>query len=152
VLRYLRAFGPASAKDFATWSRLTALRPVFDRLRPQLRTFRDERGVELFDVTDAPIASSDAVAPVRFLPEYDNLVLSHADRSRILDERARSFLSRENGYWPFVLAGGEVVATWSLRDGAVDVAIFGDVTDAQRDEIDAEARRLEAALSPVART
>src|SRR4051812_10598649 len=124
VVRYLRAFGPASVRDFAAWSRLTGARAVFERLRPQLLSDRDEGGVELFDVPDAPRAAPDVDAPVRFLPEYDNVVLAHADRTRILDDRARSFLSRENGYWPFVLVDGEVCATWSLRDGVIRVAPF----------------------------
>ena len=80
--RYLAAFGPASVADFATWTRLTALRPVFERLASELVVVCDERGRELFDLPDAPRPPADVPAPVRLLPEYDNLLLSHADRSR----------------------------------------------------------------------
>ena len=114
VLRYLAAFGPATVADIASWSRLTAMREVVDRLRPQLRTFRDERGRELVDLPDAPRPDPDVPAPVRVLPEYDNVLLSHADRDRFGAPERRGILGTEiaGRTGAAILADGEVVAVW----------------------------------------
>ncbi len=83
VQRYLRAFGPATTADIRTWSWLGAVKPVIDRLRSRLRVYRDEAGRKLYDVEDGQFEAPETPAPVRFLGEYDNAFLSHADRTRI---------------------------------------------------------------------
>ena len=122
VLRYLAAFGPATVADVATWSRLTGLRPVLERLRPGLATFRDERGRELFDLPDAPRPDPETPAPPRFLPEYDNVLLSHADRSRFAPDGVRpSFAGVEGLGHGGVLHDGRFVGLWRVEDGALVV-------------------------------
>jgi hypothetical protein len=111
VLRYLAAFGPASIKDIATWSWLTKVREIVDRLRPALRAFRDERGRELFDVEDGALPDPETPAPARFLPEYDNIALSHADRARIIDPRT---VGRITGYAGTFLVDGLIAGQWRL--------------------------------------
>jgi hypothetical protein len=119
VLRYLAAFGPASTADIRTWSWLGALREVLERLRPKLRTYRDERGRELFDLPDAPLPDPETPAPLRFLPEYDNIGLSHADRTRVIPDELRFLTFPGSGGIPgSVLVDGFLRATWRLkRDG-----------------------------------
>jgi hypothetical protein len=115
VLRYLGAFGPATVADVSAWSRLTGMRAVVDRLRSRLRTFRDERGRELFDLPDAPRPDPDTSAPVRFLPEYDNVVLSHADRSRFHRDGRRPDWSGPDGrVLGSVLHDGVLAALWQI--------------------------------------
>jgi hypothetical protein len=116
LLRYLAAFGPASVMDVQKWSGLTRLAPVLKTLRPKLLVFENEDGRELFDVEDAPRPKEETVAPVRFLPEWDNALLSHADRSRILAEDVRKkFFISANGILPgTVLIDGFVAAAWNV--------------------------------------
>ncbi|WP_158893622.1 winged helix DNA-binding domain-containing protein [Amycolatopsis anabasis] len=116
VTRYLAAFGPASVLDIQKWSGLTKLGEIVEALRPELRAFRDEQGRELFDLPDAPRPGPETSAPPRFLPEFDNLLLSHADREHILTEEHRKRLFTKNGLIPAtILVNGTVRGTWKIE-------------------------------------
>lgn len=114
VLRYLAAFGPATVQDAQVWSGVNGLKAALERLRPKLRTFEDEKGRELFDVADGPLPDEDTPAPPRFLPEFDNVLLSHADRSRILTPGHLSMLTLSNGLKPGFLVDGVLRGSWKL--------------------------------------
>ncbi|UQX03707.1 winged helix DNA-binding domain-containing protein [Streptomyces sp. RerS4] len=147
VLRYLGAFGPASVKDMQVWAGLTRLREVFQRLRPRLRVFRDENGVELFDLPDAPRPDADTPAPPRFLPEFDNLLLSHADRSRVVTPEAKGRTWTGNQSHPTLLVDGFLAGLWRMGAGEVlTVELFGTHSAAVREEIAAEGRALLAEM------
>jgi hypothetical protein len=155
VLRYLAAFGPATARDATTWCGLTRLGEVLDALRPQLVTFTDEHDRELFDLPAAPRPDPDIRAPVRFLYDFDNLLLSHADRSRVVgaaDYQAHGFGPEEQAQPSSVLVDGEVGATWRVdRKGAVatlTIRGFRTFTGTECDELAAEGSALLSFLHP----
>ena len=147
ILRYLGAFGPATVKDVQTWSGLTRLGEVIEHLRPRLRIFRDERGRELFDVPDAPMPDPDTPAPPRFLPEFDNLILSHADRTRVIAEEYRKAIASKNGMVPAtVLVDGFVRGTWKTERSRgranLEIKPFEPLIKEDRDALAEEGERL----------
>jgi hypothetical protein len=146
IMRYLRAFGPATVADIRTWSGLTGLRDLIERLRPRLRTFSDERGRELLDVPDAPLPNPDTPAPPRFLPQFDNALLSHADRTRIMTEDRRRVLIRNRLALGTVLVDGFVGGTWRTKwdRGKTTLLIepFEPLPAGDRDALTEEAERL----------
>ncbi|MEU6197081.1 winged helix DNA-binding domain-containing protein [Streptomyces sp. NPDC047061] len=155
VLRYLAAFGPASVKDMQTWAGLTRLRDAFERLRPRLLTFRDEGGVELFDLPDAPRPDPATPAPPRFLPEFDNLLLSHADRTRVVPPELRGRAWQGNQAYRTLLVDGFLAGVWKLTEDALVIETFGQREGegerslaAERDAILAEGERMLATLYP----
>jgi hypothetical protein len=113
VRRYLRAFGPASVKDAQSWSGVGALKVVFEGMRDELEVFADERGRELFDLPGAPRPDADVAAPPRYLPEFDNLVLAHDDRSRVIADEHRPLVTTKNlRVKATFLVDGVVAGTW----------------------------------------
>ena len=153
VLRYLGAFGPASVADMQMWSGLTRLRDVFERLRPQLLVFQDERGAELFDLPNAPRPDPDTPAPARFLGAYDNLLLSHAERGRVMAPERRVPLLPGNGTnGGTVLVDGLYVADWSIqrqKDAAtLTITYFEPLEPSDRDALVAEGERLLTFVHP----
>lgn len=116
VLRYLAAFGPATPTDAQAWSGMSGLRETFEALRPSLVTFRDARKRELFDLPDAPRPDEDTPAPVRFIPDFDNIVLSHDDRTRIMADEHRSRVTLKNlQVRATFLIDGIVAGTWKTE-------------------------------------
>ncbi|MEU3883804.1 winged helix DNA-binding domain-containing protein [Streptomyces californicus] len=151
VTRYLSAFGPASVKDFQSWAGITRTKEVFERLRPRLTTFRDENGAELFDLPDAPRPDPDTPAPPRFLPEFDNVLLGHADRTRVIPAVNKGRNGKGNQTYGSVLIDGFLDALWQVRqeqDTAVlTVQPLRKPTRAQTAEITEEAARMLAVMS-----
>ncbi|UHQ22795.1 winged helix DNA-binding domain-containing protein [Lysobacter sp. 5GHs7-4] len=153
VLRYLAAFGPASVQDIAAWSGLQGVRAIVERLRPRLRSYRDPSGTVLFDPLDAPSPEPERPAPPRLLADFDNVLLAHADRSRILDERHKAAVFTRNGIVrATVLIDGFVAGTWSLERGkeaaTLTIATFARVSKADRVALETLAQDCLATFAP----
>jgi hypothetical protein len=147
IRRYLSAFGPATVGDVQAWSGLTGLRELVERMRPELRTYRDERGRELLDVPDGPLPDPEAPAPPRFLPEYDNSLLAHGDRTRIVADEHRSVSLGGS-----VLVDGFVGATWRIarQDGQAVLIVrpLSELPDQDLAAVSSEGRSLLAFVEP----
>jgi hypothetical protein len=147
VLRYLAAFGPATVKDMQAWSGLTRLGGIVERLRASLVTFRDEHGRELFDRPDAPRPDPATPVSVRLLAEFDNVLLSHADRSRIMTEQHRKRVMTVNGLvLGSLLVDGFVGGTWKIirSRGGVRLVVqpFSRLSKPDREAAESEGRHL----------
>lgn len=155
--RYLAAFGPASVMDFQFWSGLVKLGPQIEPLKASLRVFQTEDGKDLLDLPDAPLPDEATPAPVRFVPEYDNLVISHKDRTRILaDEHyKRVFLSAARVLATF-LVDGFVAGTWKVTrskdEARLSLVPFIELSPETRTALEAEGERLLRFIEPDAST
>jgi hypothetical protein len=114
---------------------------VFEALRDRLVVLRDSNGRELFDLPDAPRPGEEADAPVRFLPEFDNLLLAHADRTRVIANEHRARVATKNlRILPTFLVDGFVAGTWKRdKKGKVELEPFGRLTARVRRALEEEA-------------
>ena len=147
--RYLAAFGPATRRDIGVWSMMHVPETsrALERLEP-LRRFRDDEGRELLDVPRGPLPAAGTRAPVRLLPKWDNVLLSWADRTRILPEEYRKAVIRMNGdVAPTFLVDGFVAGTWRVEGERVLAEPFEPLPRAARREVADEAARLTAFLT-----
>ncbi|AZU62511.1 winged helix DNA-binding domain-containing protein [Neobacillus mesonae] len=147
ILRYLNAFGPATISDIQTWSGLTKIRKVIEGLRLQLNTFFDEDGNELFDVSHAEFPDIDTPVPVRFLAEFDNILLSHKNRSRILADEYRSRVFTVNGIIKATfLIDGYVQGLWRIEQKRKSTTLiiepFKSLLQVDKDELAIEGAKL----------
>ena len=157
VLRYLAAFGPATPADAQNWSGLQNLSDSFEALRPKLKTFADQRGRELFDLPDAPRPAAATPAPARFLPDWDTLVMGHADRTRVIDDAYRKKIATNNlQVTATFLVDGRVAGTWKLERRKTAAALvmtpFERLSRAARAELEEEGQALLRFAEPEALT
>lgn len=143
IRRYLAAFGPAGVMDVQAWSGLTRLGEIVSRMRAELRRYRDPDGRELIDLADAEPPDPDTPAPVRLLPAFDNALLGHADRTRIIGHEDRKrVMPGQAQVRPTFLVDGRVHGSWSFKDGTLCLTPFRPLSATDRAALEQEAERL----------
>lgn len=148
VRRYLAAFGPATVTDAQTWLGMPGLKPTFEALRPELLEFKDERGKTYFDLPHAPRPPADTPAPVRFLPDFDNLLLSHGDRTRVIAEDHRGIVYQKGNLrlLPTFLVDGFVAGMWrserTRNDATLTITPFSPLSPGTQRELTNEGEGL----------
>ncbi|MYD10474.1 MAG: winged helix DNA-binding domain-containing protein [Chloroflexi bacterium] len=141
--RYLAAYGPASVMDFQTWTGMTSLKAQLAAAFKELVEYRDDAGNACFDLPELSVSDAEAPAPIRFLPEYDNILIAHRDRRRILPEQHRKKVFVSAGrVLGTVIIDGFVGAVWRVQQdkarATLHVSLFEDTALAARDAIEAE--------------
>ncbi|MET7767642.1 winged helix DNA-binding domain-containing protein [Nocardia sp. NPDC005366] len=149
ILRYLAAYGPATVADMQAWAGVTRLAEVIDDMRDRLRVFTDDKHKVLFDLPGAPLADPDLPVPVRFLPAFDNALLGHKDRRRMISEQDRRRVAKEaSAGVPMYLVDGFVHGRWGLDGSTIRVIPWHPLTPADEEALRAEAERLLSFVAP----
>ena len=158
--RYLAAFGPASANDFAAYvgrgRRAALMRQGLAALGERLVALADPDGRVLLDLADAPRPRGDVPAPPRLLARWDSLLLAYGtrDRTRLLPEAHRATVIKRNAdVLPTFLVNGRVAGSWFPRrtdDGGATVELrpFARLSRADHAALEEEAHRLLPILQP----
>lgn len=143
VRRYLRAFGPTSLADLTSWSGVTNMKPVLAELGDELTTYTNEAGTTLYDLAGPEIIDGDSPAPVRFLPGFDNALLGHKDRRRIISDEHRAIIGTPNGMFASTfLVDGFVAGVWRVINGQIELTAFDTITERDQREVEREAEQL----------
>lgn len=145
--KYLRAYGPATLRDFAHWSLISmpevrALRPLLDSeivehnglllLREDMKTLQ---------------AAPPELDSVHLLPYFDVYLLAHRFKEHFLKPKFYKRVYRNQGWIsPVVLINGEIAGVWSYKVSRktldVEVELFARVDSRTRKQIKDRAAEL----------
>ena len=144
--RYLEGFGPATAQDFGLFAlqRRPSWQAAIAHLGDELVVREGPGGVRLYDVADGVIADGDTPSPPRLLPMWDNILLAHVDRSRVIPHEYRPHVIHRNGdTLPTLLVDGRVAGIWRpAPDGTIEATAFHRLPRGTWAELEAEAADL----------
>lgn len=143
IRRYLRAFGPATMPDITAWSGVTNLKKPLLELGVEIVTYQNESGAMLYDLSGLEIAPEDIDAPVRFLPGFDNALLGHKDRTRIISDENRAIIGTPNGMFASTfLVDGFVAGVWRVMNEQLQLVAFEPLSQLNLREVEHEAERM----------
>jgi len=143
IRRYLAAFGPAAVADVQAWCGLTRLAEIAAEMSTELRRYRGPGGAELIDLAEAELPDPETPVPVRLLPAFDNALLGHADRRRIISDTDRKrVMPGRAQVLPTFLVDGWVHGTWSLEAGTLRLTPFRPLRESDLAALEQEADRL----------
>lgn len=148
--RFLEGFGPASAADLARFAlvQVTRARAAVAAIAGSLDVLEGPDGVTLYDVPGGPRPPGDTPAPARLMAMWDNVLLAHAARGRLIPEEYRTFLTRSNGdVLPALLVDGMVAGVWRTAPGGIEATAFRPLPRQAWDELAGEAAALLALLA-----
>ena len=128
------------------WSGLKGLKDVLEGMGDELEVFKHGRRT-LFDLPGAPRPDEETPAPARFLPEFDSMLLAHADRTRVItDEHRKSLATKNLRVKATFLVDGFAAGSWTTarkRDTVtLTVSPFAKLPKGARDELAAEGEAL----------
>jgi hypothetical protein len=153
IRRYLGAFGPASRRDVSAWAGVPQRDFADAWERVQTTSYRDEEGRELLDLPVQPLPPASTKLPPRFLGRWDQTLLAHADRDRIIPPELLPLRLTLSGDQTLTV-DGRVAASWHLKTSKdrAQIAIepHTEIPRKAHGAIRAEARRTAAVLVPEA--
>ena len=152
--RYLAAFGPASRRDVAAWAGVAQRDFAEAWKRLDTVEYRDEQGAALFDLPAQPLPPASTRLPARLLAHWDQPLLAHADRERIIPAEVQPLKLTLSGD-PTVTVYSRVAASWAVaREGdaaRLTITPHVEISRAARAEVRAEAERTARFCQPDAR-
>ena len=147
LTRYLTVFGPASRKDLAAWSLVPQRDFAGASARLPIVSYRDEKGTKLLDLPGLPLPPASIRLPPRFLARWDQALLAHADRDRIIPPDLQPLKLTLSGDQTLTVKG-LVAASWKMDGPRLVITPHTDIPRSARAAIREEGLRTARFCAP----